>query len=89
MYNNNQNGELADHALDKEVDTINKNLNLSPEQKSEYTQKALDHHAERCSRQSKGPIVDIMKYETVRETAKPVVETAKEGVKAVSSWWKK
>ncbi len=86
---NTQNVALADQTLDTQTDRINKNPHLTPEQKSEYTQKALDNHSERCSRQSKGPIVDIIKWETVRETAKPAVETFKEGAKSVSSWWKK
>ena len=78
-----QNVDLANPLLQTQTEAINTLPHLNPEQKSEYTQKALDNHSERWSRQSKGPIVDIMKWETVRETAKPAIEPVKEGAKSV------
>ncbi len=83
---NSQNVALADRTLETQTEAINKNPHYSSEQKSDYSQKALDNHSERCNRQSKGPIVDIMKWETVRETAAPAIDTVKE---TVSGWWKK
>nr|QIQ59658.1 hypothetical protein [Trebouxia sp. A1-2] len=84
-----QNGELANQALDTQIDTIDNNPYLTPEQKSEYTRKALDQHSEKCGREFKGSIVDIMKYETVRKGTKPTVKVVKEGATSFSSWWKK
>lgn len=86
---NEQNAALADNALDNQIDTIDKNPYLTLEQKSEDTQKALETHLETSSSQCKGPIVDIMTWETIRETAKPAIETVKEQAKSVYSWWKK
>lgn len=82
----NQNVSTADHALSTQRDVIENNPYLSDEEKGEFTKKALDRHAEQCSRQPKGPVVDMMKWETAREAVGPTIESVKEGVK---SWWKR